>query len=145
MRNPEFTFPSRQLYIEQQKHHVRNSAIREGMFYTAMSSLEATYSNHQSVAFPVRLESIPDFGSADRVNSMAPIPMRMILLDADFQPSRVMPTRGTIENGVWEVEKPFRIEAGTKPVDTGYLLLSLPDEFQVNRLNSYGTRDPRGL
>lgn len=136
----EFSFQLEDLFNNQQRNRVRNNAIRNGAIYTAFSKLQALYSPHEALAFPVRLESVPLFTDPQRRKPMARLAVNMVLLDEDFQPKNTQPLQALIEDGIWNVDQPIPVdEVGTKPIDSGYFLLSMPNDPSISQLDTYGT------
>jgi hypothetical protein len=143
MSDPEFSFQSRQLYLEQQRNRVKRSVLRVDEVYTALSLLEATFSNHEAVAFPVRFEPVERSENISLIGTRA---VRMVLLDQDFHRILGSPAPCNIEKGgTWEVQRPIGIEKSTKPVSQGYLLFSLPGEPLARHLHDSSKQDPNSI
>ncbi len=141
MSQPEFSFKSRQQYLDHQRSHVENVDIRDHKIYTAFSLLTPTFSNHHAVMFPVKFEGAHQPISVGK-SPLATIAMRMFLLDEDYRPTGPS-TPGIIEAGIWELDQPIHIDRGTSPVNKGYLLLSLPGDFTMDNVHNDGKQDPR--
>jgi len=142
----EFLYQFEKTYDEQQQNRVRNSALRDGEIYTAFSKLQARYSPHEALAFPVRLEAVPSLSDPHRRNPMATIAVNMVLLDQDFRPKNTEPLQAMIQDGIWEVKQPIPVnEVGTKPINTGYFLLAMPSDPQISQIDIEGRTDPRSM
>jgi hypothetical protein len=69
---------------------------------------------------------------------MARLAVNMVLLDEDFQPKKTHPLQALIEDGMWKVKQPIPVdEVGTKPIDNGYFLLSMPNDILLSQLDTY--------
>jgi len=134
----ELSFQLEDLYNNQRPNRVLNNTIRNGSIYTAFSKLQALYSPHEALAFPVRLEAVPLFTDPQRRKPMARLAVNMVLLDEDFQPKKTHPLQALIEDGMWKVKQPIPVdEVGTKPIDNGYFLLSMPNDILLSQLDTY--------